>query len=76
MNNVIELRPQKLPPANDIGAFFNCKKCMEEIPDGEAACDYQQLEVGWTEVGLQVWCRRHDMNIIHVDFEGHRHPAE
>ncbi len=67
MNNVIELRPQ--PPVNDIGAFIHCKKCLQ----GE--CN-QRLEVGWTEQGLQVWCRRHDMNIIHIDFEGHRHPVE
>lgn len=70
MNNVIQLRPQQVPPTNDIGAFIHCKKCMEEAPD------YQQLEVGWTEQGLQVWCPIHDMNIIHIDFEGHRHPAE
>lgn len=75
MNNVIELRPQKLQPSSEIQMFFHCKKCGEETPEDMAPCDYQQLEVGWTEVGLQVWCRRHDMNIIHVDFEGHCHPA-
>lgn len=76
MNNVIELRPQKTQPQNDIQMFFHCKKCGEETPDDMPRCDYQQLEVGWTEQGLQVWCRRHDMNIIHIDFEGHCHPAE
>ena len=75
-NNVIELRPQKVKPSNDIQMFFHCKECMEEIPDDLAPCDYQQLAVGWTEQGLQVWCSRHDMNIIHIDFEGHCHPAK
>ena len=76
MNNVIELRPQKSQPANDIQMYFHCGECMSELPDNHAPCDYQQLEVGWTDKGLQVWCRRHDMNIVHIDFEGHRHPAK
>lgn len=74
-NNVIELRLQKVEPENDIQMFFHCKKCADELPERTSPQEYQQLEVGWTEAGLQVWCRRHNMNIIHVDFEGHCHPA-
>ena len=64
----------------EIGLFFHCKQCGKEIDSGEAGdgvspCTYSQLEVGWTEKGLQVWCRRHDLNIIHIDFEGAVHSA-
>ncbi len=74
-NNVVELRSTQKSPANDIQRFLHCAKCGDERPDDVSPCDYQQIEVGWTEKGLQVWCRRHEMNIIHIDFEGYRHPA-
>jgi hypothetical protein len=32
--------------------------------------DYTKLDVGFTNTGIQVWCRRHDANVVHVDFEG------
>lgn len=75
-NNVIELRPPKITPNREIQMFFHCKECMNELPEKTSPQDYQQLEVGWTDEGLQVWCRRHDLNIIHIDFEGHCHPTE
>jgi hypothetical protein len=37
--------------------------------------EHARLEAGWTALGFQVWCRRHDVNVIHVDFEGAQHPA-
>lgn len=36
---------------------------------------YARISVGFTELGIQVWCVRHDVNVIHIDFEGRRHPA-
>ena len=59
---------------NSIVMFFHCKKCS--APSDMSPSDYQNIEAGWTEDGLQVWCKRHDLNIIHIDFEGHNHPAE
>ena len=37
--------------------------------------EYQKIQVGWTDHGIQVWCVRHDCNIVHLDFEGYTHPA-
>jgi hypothetical protein len=37
--------------------------------------DWQKIQVGWTQLGLQVWCIRHDCNIMHIDFEGVKHRA-
>jgi hypothetical protein len=61
--------------------FMHCGLCIEEIKEiadreGTASPrEYAQLEVGWTELGLQVWCKRHEVNVIHIDFEGQKHPA-
>jgi len=48
---------------------------MSEKPDGISPRDYAQYEVGFTVTGIQVWCKRHDCNIVHIDFQSQRHPA-
>lgn len=60
----------------DITLHIHCASCMDDLPDGMAPREWQDLEVGWTELGLQVWCKRHDANIVHIDFEGQTHPAD
>ena len=53
--------------------FFHCKECLAELPEDETPRDYQWIQAGWTEQGLEVWCARHDLKIIHVDFGGQKH---
>ena len=65
----------RVTPAKQIQLFFHCRRCLDEMPPGTSPQDWAQLEAGWTEFGLQVWCRRHEMNVIHIDFEGQQHPA-
>ena len=60
---------------NNIVAFLHCKEYLKELPDGVSPAEWSAHDVGWTEKGLQVWCRRHEANVLHVDFEGHKHPA-
>lgn len=65
---------------NQILTFLHCKLCMDELRTGKydgvaSPQTYARYEVGYTKQGLQVWCLRHDVNIIHIDFEGVRHPA-
>ena len=63
-----------IPNTNGILEYFHCRRCLVE--DTARGVPWrQQLEVGWTELGLQVWCRRHASNVLHIDFEGCRHPA-
>ena len=38
--------------------------------------EYMRLDVGFTKAGLQVWCRRHDANVVHIDFRGHALPTD
>lgn len=67
---------------NNIVAYLHCSKCLEEMkadPELEAALspkEYSKVQVGWTKQGLQVWCNRHECNIVHIDFEGNKHPAD
>lgn len=65
----------KISIQNEIGLYMHCRRCLEEIPDGVSPRDWQQTETGWTDLGFQVWCKRHECNVIHMDFEGHEHPA-
>lgn len=74
MGNVTELRPS-LKRKPEIKMFFHCALCLEELPEGMSPQEYEHTESGWTEKGFQVWCQRHNANIIHMDFEGHKHPT-
>ena len=59
---------------NQITQHVICAKCEEEflngLTDSSSFQDYTKLDVGFTDTGMQVWCRRHDANVVHVDFEG------
>jgi len=52
----------------EIQLYLHCGLCLSEKVRAD-------IEVGWTPEGLQVWCRNHDCNIIHIDFEGQVHPS-
>jgi hypothetical protein len=55
---------------NRIAAHFHCGECLKEFP---GLTPYVKLiSAGWTEEGLQVWCDRHNRNIIDVDFMGQK----
>ncbi len=66
----------------EIQMYLHCRRCVQELAErcertGEPQSprDYARLAVGWTPDGLQVWCNRHECNVLHVDFEGRKHPA-
>ena len=61
---------------NQIETFMHCHKCMEELPQDKSPREYALLEVGWTERGLQVWCKRHECNVGLFDtWKTHVSPA-
>ena len=70
-----ELDPLLNPRDNCIIAFLHCELCIKELPHGISPSDWASTEIGFTEVGIQMWCKRHDCNIIHINFEGAEHPA-
>lgn len=63
-------------PMHDAGiAFINCLRCSDERPDDVSPREWARFSVALTERGLQVFCTRHDLNVVHIDFEGCVHPA-
>ena len=58
---------------NQITQHVICAKCEEEflngLTDSSSLQDYTKLDVGFTDTGIKVRCRRDDDNVAHVDFE-------
>jgi len=81
MSHVTDIndRPPSASVTNEIHQFMHCRRCAQECISGAAGevspREYARIEIGMTSVGIQVWCVRHEINIIHVDFEGAQHPA-
>ena len=58
---------------NKIDMFIHCKLCLDEFyskPSDLSPREYAQIEVGWTKPGFQIWCKRHEVNVMDVDFDG------
>ena len=57
-----------------------CEACLKEYKNLDnpdiSLRDYVKVDVGFTRIGIQVWCQRHEKNICHIDFEGNRPPAD
>lgn len=51
---------------NKIVRYFHCARCLRELPEGQSPRDWAQLEVGMTETGVQVWCKRHNINVLNL----------
>lgn len=66
---------RKIPVTDEIKLFFHCKHCLKDKPDGISPRNWSSIEAGWTELGFQVRCKRCDMNIIHMDFDGNKYHA-
>jgi len=56
----------------NIVLFLHCRLCLEEMPKMFSPMDWAETSIGWTKEGLQLWCNRHDKNILHMDFEGEK----
>lgn len=61
-------------PTCSIGMYFHCGRCMQERPPDQSPQQWGQIEAGFTALGVQVWCKRHNLNVVHIDFEGQAHP--
>lgn len=64
-----------IPNTNEIIQFVHCGKCASQRPATRSPRQWARLEVGMTPIGLQVWCKRCECNVFHIDFEGQHHPA-
>lgn len=52
---------------NEIIDYIHCDKCNNENKE-DSPQDFSQYDIGFTEKGIQAWCRRHDCNIIHIEY--------
>ena len=50
---------------NQIAGYWHCKRCMTENLSPNIA-------VGFTHLGIQIWCENHNSNIKHLDFCGNK----
>lgn len=58
---------------NKVYLYFHCRQCEEENrPRAVSMNDFARLSCGWTEKGVQVWCNRHDCNVVALDFLGQK----
>lgn len=57
---------------NEIQLFFHCANCMVLKPASQSPREWARLEVGWTEKGFQVWCKRCEMSVVNIDFRGQK----
>jgi len=64
-----------VPTTMAITTFIHCSKCLDYVPKGMSPAEWADISVGLTTWGLQVWCRRHRCNVVHIDFLGQRCPA-
>lgn len=62
---------KKIVP-NSIVQFMHCKQCVSTLPPFHSPRSYSQLECGWTEKGFQVWCKRHECNVVSIDLKGQK----
>ena len=57
-----------------------CVKCSDEFENGlsDAASlqNYCRLDVGFTKRGLQIFCRRHELNVCHLNFNNQKIDAD
>jgi hypothetical protein len=64
------MRYRPIPNTKEIQLHLHCRRCMVDLPDGESPESWGRYSVGWTTLGIQVWCTRCNRNVVHIDFEG------
>ena len=52
---------------SEIKAYIYCVECVKDMPDGVPMSEYGRLSIGATDLGLLVWCDRHDCEVVFLD---------
>lgn len=66
---------RNIPTKESIQLYFHCSHCLDQIPSDVSPRNWGRYSAGFTELGIQVVCNRCGRNVIHIDFEGQKHPA-
>jgi hypothetical protein len=74
MNDELSQRRQKKKDKrikNEITTYLHCGECLREWKESQlnkcSPGDYARLNVGYTTTGIQIWCTRHDRNVVIID---------
>jgi len=51
---------------------MHCKKCLDERGESISPRDYASFEFGYTKKGFQLWCTRHEENVLAIDLMGQK----
>jgi hypothetical protein len=68
----VEEKLKSASKTNKIERFFHCALCMMELKNGSFGTptsprDYADIEAGVYADGIQVWCKRHEVNIADLN---------
>ena len=69
---------KEIANTNEILQYIHCGLCLKDFKKeghGQSPKSFSKLSIGFTPIGLQVWCDRHDCNVAHIDFKGAQHRA-
>jgi len=58
-----------MKPKLQVKLFFNCQKCFDQLPVGQSMHEYSRTQAGFTDEGIQVWCNRHNCEVVHLKYE-------
>ena len=64
-----------IPNTNEIKMYCHCRACGGDRPEDQSPQEWARLDVGFTKLGIQIWCWRCEKNVMHIDFQGMKHPA-
>ena len=53
--------------------FNECIKELSTLSSSDINLkNFVKFEVGFTNLGIQIWCIRHNINVCHIDFDGNQ----
>lgn len=81
MKRKYKMIERDIPNTDKIISFLHCSVCAQEWKEDKSINstmspkDYQKIQIGSTKLGFQVWCVRHECNIMHIDLQDFQFPA-
>ena len=63
-----------------INSHIVCNECIKELSTLSSSDinlkNFVKFEVGFTNLGIQIWCIRHNINVCHIDFDNNQLSAD
>jgi hypothetical protein len=57
---------------NGIVGYKHCHHCLAGLPPLTSPAEWARLNIGVTKRGFQVWCVRHNVNVMEIDLLGQK----